>query len=173
MWNERSQSSYLSRFSVLSIVWRRRPAAGGVLPGRRQPEPAGERLFPALQTGVQPELPGGWLPLSVPVERRRLAGGKLRELWMLLERSAVSCVLKQNVLPLCLSLRPSVCLWRGEGEFALSCLLKCESLPLSEEARGEERSCWAALMKIRWSAFFHESRSLVVKWKSTALMLIG
>lgn len=65
--------------SVLSIVWRRRPATGGVLPGWRPTEPAGERLLPALQTGVQPELPGRRLPLSVPVARRRLADGKLRK----------------------------------------------------------------------------------------------
>lgn len=63
--------------SVFSIVRRRRPEAGGVLPARRPTQRAGERLLPALQAGVQPELPGGGLPLPVPLERGRVAGGEL------------------------------------------------------------------------------------------------
>lgn len=75
---KRSRNSYLVCFSVFGIVWRRHPATTGLLPGWSPAEPAGEQLFPAHQTGVQPELPAHRLPLPVPVERRRLANGKLR-----------------------------------------------------------------------------------------------
>ena len=108
---------------MLGIVRRRRPATGGVLPGRRQTEPAGERLLPALQTGIQPELPGRRVPLPVPVERRGLADGKLSEAL----RRKKSNVTKKFFPPLCVSLK--------RDEFALSCLVKSRSFSRRPEGR--------------------------------------
>lgn len=150
---------------MLGIVRRRRPATGGVLPGRRQTEPAGERLLPALQTGIQPELPGRRVPLPVPVERRGLADGKLSEaLRIKKKKKKKSNVTKKFFPPLCVSLKP--------GEMNLLCHVwwRVAASVGGQRGGGEE-----LLMKIRWSDlfFFFPQQSLAVKWITPALTLIG
>lgn len=122
---------------------RRRPATGGVLPSWRPTQFAGVRLFSALQTAVQPELPGLWLSLPVPVEGRRLADGRLRKFW-------IHAWKKSSFLPLCLNWERMNLLchtwWSSES------LLQSEEL-LSGGQRAEGRR-GGELIKIRWSAFF-------------------
>lgn len=114
---------------MLGIVRRRRPATGGVLPGRRQTEPAGERLLPALQTGIQPELPGRRVPLPVPVERRGLADGKLSEA-LRIKKKKKKKQRDKEVFP------PTLCVFEtGRDEFALSCLVKSRSFSRRPEGR--------------------------------------
>lgn len=67
---------------VLSNVWRRRPAAGGVLPARRPAKPTWDRLLPAHQTGLQPELSGRRLSVPVPLERGRVEDGEQNTAWI-------------------------------------------------------------------------------------------
>ena len=148
---------------MLGIVRRRRPATGGVLPGRRQTEPAGERLLPALQTGIQPELPGRRVPLPVPVERRGLADGKLSEA---LRRK------KSNVTKKFFP--PTLCVFEtGRDEFALSCLVKSRSF--SRRPEGRRRGAADENQMIRPFFFFFSfpQQSLAVKWITPALVLIG
>lgn len=122
---------------VLCIVRWRGPAQGGLLPGWRPPEPAGDRVPAALQTRVQPELPGRGLSHPVPLERGRLAAGK----------PGVGGGITDG-------------LWGGrggetgcEGESALSYLLLCFTERGCQEEQREEASCRVLLMKVTCCGF--------------------
>lgn len=132
---------------VFSIMWRRRPAAGGVLPGWRPTQPAWDRLFPALQTGLQPELPGRWVSLPVPLERRRVADGKQKTVWMPARTNTVSSVRKRVVLQLCAS-RPRISVLCRTWSCCVLSRRRC-----CHPARGEEMR-ELLQTKIRWSFFF-------------------
>lgn len=76
--------------SVFGIMWRRRPAAGGLLPGWRPEDPRGEWLLPAFPTTDEPELPGRRLPFQVPLEGSRLADGEQSNVRILAEKESAA-----------------------------------------------------------------------------------